>query len=99
MRKSLAVVGWLLATGVTMAGAEFLTNLSPTEKTEAGLQKLTADELARLEALVERYKSGESAAGRQGKEPPPVAAQRTTRETGQPAAASPGKPEGSVLGG
>lgn len=45
--------------GAVLAQGDFTTTLSAEERAAAGLEKLTPAELARLKALVERYKSGE----------------------------------------
>ncbi len=47
------------------AEPEFVKTLPADEFTAAGLQKLTPEELAKLEALVQRFKSGEVAVVRQ----------------------------------
>jgi hypothetical protein len=44
------------------AGGDFGQTLTPEEMRAAGLAKLTPEELARLETLVQRYKAGDSAA-------------------------------------
>ncbi len=57
--KKLAV--WLMALTVTMGlqAQDFTATLTPDERRAAGLDKLDATELARLQALVERYKAGQ----------------------------------------
>lgn len=59
--KRLIILGCLLVTGPLWAADDFLKTLSPEELTATGLQKLTPAELARLAAVVERYKTGEVA--------------------------------------
>jgi len=50
----------------TLAPAQdFTTTLTPAERAAAGLDRLNADELAALKAVVERYKAGEVAEVRQ----------------------------------
>jgi len=57
------ILAWgLLLLGVTArADPGFLKTLPAVDFTAAGLQKLAPEELARLEALVEQYKTGELA--------------------------------------
>lgn len=59
--KRLIIVCVLLWSGQLRAGEDFLKSLTPEELAATGLQKLTPAELARLEAVVQRYKSGEVA--------------------------------------
>lgn len=47
------------------AQGDFTTTLTPEERAAAGLDKLSAAELTRLRALVERYKAGEVGAVQQ----------------------------------
>jgi hypothetical protein len=61
MRKCLAVFGLMFLAVIARAGDDFLSQLSPADFTAAGLQKQTPEELARLKALIEQYKSGELA--------------------------------------
>lgn len=62
---------WLLMVMIVMAGGwvmpaqtpgDFTKTMTPEEAAATGLGKLTPDELARLKAIVERYKVGEVAA-------------------------------------
>jgi hypothetical protein len=59
--KRLIILGCLFLTGPLWAADDFLKTLTPEELTATGLQKLTPAELARLAAVVERYKTGEVA--------------------------------------
>jgi len=63
--KRLIILGCLLCTSPLWAADDFLKTLTPEELTATGLQKLTPAELARLAAVVERYKTGEVAVVRQ----------------------------------
>ncbi len=63
MRK-LLLLGVLVLAGVARA-EDFTTTLTPEERVATGLDRLTPAELARLKAVVERYKSGEVAVVRQ----------------------------------
>jgi len=87
MRKYLAGIGLMLLAVTAQAGEEFVSQLSPADFTAAGLQKQTPEELARLKALIEQYKSGELAKAqraatlaRQEAERKIVAAETKTRE-------------------
>lgn len=57
MKESMVLIGWLLFAAVAHAQGAFVHALSASDFTSAGLQKQTPAELARLELLVERYKS------------------------------------------
>lgn len=59
--KRLIILGCLLAAGPLWAAGDFLKTVTPEELTATGLQRLTPEELARLEAVIERYKTGEVA--------------------------------------
>lgn len=59
MRKYIMLGGLLVFVIMARAEAGFLKNLPTGDFTTAGLQKLTPEELARLETLVQRYKTGE----------------------------------------
>jgi hypothetical protein len=59
------ILGVLVLTVMAQADPEFVKTLPMEDFAAAGLQKLTPEELARLEALVQRYKSGEIAVARQ----------------------------------
>jgi hypothetical protein len=65
MKKCLMMCGVLLLAVVAKADPEFIKTLPKEDFAGAGLQKLTPEELARLETLVQRYKSGEVAVVRQ----------------------------------
>ena len=74
-----------LLTVATVRGEEgFLKAMTPPERAALGLQKLSADELARLEAAVERYKSGEIAGMKQEAEKKIVAAEARARAGQEP---------------
>jgi len=59
--KSWLMIVSLLGAATLGAGGDFLGSITPEERTAMGLQKLAPEELARLKAVVERYKSGEVA--------------------------------------
>jgi hypothetical protein len=65
MKKCLMTLGMLVLVAMAQADTGFLKTLPADEFATAGLQKLTPEELARLEALVQRYKTGEVAEVRQ----------------------------------
>ena len=68
MRKRIMIWGLLVLAVTAKADTGFLKALPAEDFATAGLQKLTPEELARLEALVERYKTGEVADVRQQEE-------------------------------
>lgn len=59
--KILILWGGLLVATPLWAGADFLGTITPEERTALGLQKLAPEELARLEAAVQRYHKAEIA--------------------------------------
>ncbi|HUJ44573.1 MAG TPA: hypothetical protein VLW52_13315 [Opitutaceae bacterium] len=59
MKKCLLMCGLLVFATVARPDTGFLKTLPAEDFAAAGLQKLTPDELARLEALVQQYKKGE----------------------------------------
>jgi hypothetical protein len=61
MAKWIIALAFLIATVAARAETDFLKTLPPGDFTAAGLEKLTPEELARLEAIVQRYKTGEVA--------------------------------------
>ena len=65
MKTCVVIWGLLACAVVARADTEFLKSLPADEFKAAGLQKLSPGELARLEALVQRYKTGEVAEVRQ----------------------------------
>ena len=73
----------LLALAVTVQAQDFTSTMSSSERTAAGLDKLTASELAALKAAVERYKTGEVAAVRQEAEQKVAAAEARAIESSQ----------------
>lgn len=72
-------------------GGDFTRTMTPGEQEQAGLGKLTTEELARLKAMVERYKSGEVAEIRQEAEKKVTVAEARVKqaETGVAAAGNP----------
>ncbi len=61
MRKLLLWIGlWAAGAGLVLA-QDFTQTVTPEERAAAGLDKLSPAELAKLKALVERYKAGEVA--------------------------------------
>jgi biotin carboxyl carrier protein len=65
MKKFIVTLGLLVFVAAAMAEGEFVKTLPAADFAAAGLQKLTPEELARLEALVQQYKTGEVTAVRQ----------------------------------
>ena len=65
MKRYVLIGGLLALAALARADGDFLRSLPPDAFTAAGLQKLTPEELARLEKLVQQYKSGELAAMQQ----------------------------------
>jgi hypothetical protein len=65
MKKCFVIWGLLLLAVTAKADPEFLKNLPAEDFTAAGLQKLSPEERARLEALVQRFKAGVVAEERQ----------------------------------
>jgi hypothetical protein len=65
MNKCAAILVLLLLSPIARADPGFVKSLPPEDFATAGLQKLTPEELTRLEALVQRYKAGEVAEVRQ----------------------------------
>lgn len=64
MRKYIMTWALLVLAVTARAETDFIKNLATEDFTAAGLQKLTPEELARLEALFQRFKSGEVTAVR-----------------------------------
>ncbi len=88
MKKLVFGVGlWVLAT--SLVAQEFTATLTPEERREAGLDKLSPAELARLQALVERYKAGEVAVVQQVAEQKIAAAEVRAKAAETKAAAVP----------
>src|SRR6187549_555182 len=61
MRAWPAVLALLFVCSTVHAAPGFLGGLAGKDFSEAGLKKLTPEELARLEALIEKYKTAEVA--------------------------------------
>jgi len=61
MRSLIVLLACLVVAAGARAQGDFTETLTPAERTAAGLDKLTPAELARLRAIVERYKTGEVA--------------------------------------
>jgi hypothetical protein len=81
MRKSIIVLLCCLLTRVVAAEGEFVKNLRPDDVRAAGLGKLSADELAHLEKLVQQFKSGVVVEVQQQAEAKVVAVQQKAAET------------------
>ena len=64
MKRCLLIYGLLVLAITARAETDFIKNLPAEDFTSAGLQKLDPQELARLEALFQRFKSGEVTAVR-----------------------------------
>ena len=75
----------MIAPAAHAAEGDFFKALTPEESKSAGLGKLAPEELTRLEALVERYRSGQVAVAQKAA----VAAQKTV----EPRSAEPAKPK------
>jgi hypothetical protein len=75
MKKCLLMLGLLVLAGFARADSGFLQTVPADDFASAGLKKLTPEELARLEALVQSYKSGELAEARRQAEAKAAAAQ------------------------
>lgn len=69
---TLAVAAW--------AEGSFTTTLTPEERRAAGLEKLAPAEIAQLQALIERYKSGQVTAIREEAEAKVASAEAKVRE-------------------
>ena len=76
MKRTTIIAAGLLVAVIARADDGFVRSLTPEDYAAAGLQKLTPEELARLEAAVQRYKSGEVAVVRQQAEAKAVATQQ-----------------------
>lgn len=74
------MAGALLVLAAAARADDFTRTMTAAERTAAGLDKLTPEELARLKAIVERYKSGEVPAVRQAAEERAAKAGRDTEE-------------------
>jgi len=61
MKKCILIWGWIVLAVIAKADPEFTKSLSAEDVANAGLQKLTPAELARLDGLVQRYKTGQMA--------------------------------------
>jgi hypothetical protein len=68
VKKWIVTLGLLLLAITAKADTGFVKSLSAEDFAAAGLQKLTPEELARLEALVQRHATGEMAVVRQQEE-------------------------------
>jgi hypothetical protein len=69
-------------------GGDFTKTMTPGELEQAGLSKLTPEELVRLKAVVERYKSGEVAEIRQEAEKKVAVAEARVQQVDSAAAAA-----------
>jgi hypothetical protein len=86
MKKLLTTLCFLALVLAAKADGDFTKALTPGELAATGLDKLTAGELARLKAVVERYKSGEVAVARQQAEQQVAATEAKAREAERKAA-------------
>lgn len=91
MKRFLIVLGLLTAAVTVRADGDFTKTLAPDELAATGLNKLTAEELARLKAVVERYKSGEVAVVQQQAEQKVAATEAKVKEAEQKVAAAEAK--------
>lgn len=62
IKRCATFLAFLMLAHAAAAGGDFFRTLTPEEIQSTGLAKLTPDELAQLEALVQRYKAGAIAA-------------------------------------
>lgn len=83
INRPVIILTALLLTQSTAVGGEFTRTLTPEKMRAAGLAKLTPEELAELEALVQQYKAGE----------PVSSSAPTTAATPATAAKAPAAPE------
>ncbi len=58
LKARVLLLAILLSVPAAAAGGEFTKNLSPEKLRAAGLVKLTPEEIAQLETLIENYKTG-----------------------------------------
>ena len=84
MKIRATVLAFLLCVHTAAIAGDFARTLTPEKIRAAGLAKLTPEELAQLETLVQEYKAGESASA-----PPATTASQTTTAGGNPAAQVP----------
>lgn len=91
MKRLLTVLGLFWGAAAFGQAGDFTKTMTPDEQQQAGLGRLTPDELARLKAVVERYKSGEVAEIRQEAEKKVAVAEARVKqaETGAAVTASP----------
>lgn len=61
MKHGILVLVALMFAVVVRADGDFTKTMTPEEITDTGLSKLSPEELARLKAIIERYRSGEVA--------------------------------------
>jgi hypothetical protein len=80
MKKCIMIWGLLVLAATAKADPEFLKNLPAEDFTAAGLQKLTPQERAQLEALVQRFKAGGVAEERQQAEANAAATREETEK-------------------
>jgi hypothetical protein len=76
MKKCIMIWGLLAVAVLAKADTGFLKTVPADDFAAAGLQKLTPEELSRLEALVQRYKTGEMTDVRQQEEARALATQQ-----------------------
>lgn len=79
MKMCVAICGMLAFVAIGKAETGFLKTLPAEDYSSAGLSKLSPDELARLESLVQRYKSGEVAQAREQVEAKATASQEESQ--------------------
>ncbi|MGH6628781.1 MAG: hypothetical protein ACREB3_03515, partial [Burkholderiales bacterium] len=92
MKNLLTLAGLFTLTLLVRADEDFTKSLTPDELAATGLAKLSTDELARLKAVVERYKSGEIAVVQQQAEVKVAAAEAKVREAATAPSADKRKP-------
>lgn len=92
MNRLLTALCLFLGAAALGHAGDFTKTMTPDEQGLAGLGKLTPEELARLKAVVERYKSGEVAEIRQEAEKKVAVAEARVKQAATGAAA--GSPTG-----
>lgn len=84
MRKLVLWFGFLVASAAVLTAQDFTQAMTAEERAAAGLDKLSPAELAKLKALVERYKAGEVAVVQQQAQAAVAAAEAKVKEAAAP---------------
>ena len=75
------LLSFVLLAGNTVCAGEFTKNLTPENLRASGLSKLTPEELAQLEVLIEAYKAGAVEKAVEATPPPTAATTKARQET------------------